>query len=274
MDHAGRDQGLRVSDHHPHPIGAPDTPGEQPAGPGAPGGRQLRDAHRAVQPAAVIAAVDRVCRPLAEEKGVRLVLRPGPADLSIPPTRRGLEHVLINLVSNAVKFTDGGGLVEGSSAAGAEDFTVAVRDTGIGMTEEQLGHIFTRFYSVTTPTSPARAPGSGWPSPKPSCSSWAVTLGCKAVGAGRQHLSRGPAVACAGWDRAARRTQSRNWSAPSPFPKRGRAKRSAGRRHRCWGPCAAARCGSATERAGREGRLARARAFWPCAAHTRWAPGG
>ncbi len=151
-----------------------------------------------VQPAAVIAAVDRVCRPLAEEKGVRLVLRPGPADLSIPSNSAGLEHVLINLVSNAVKFTDGGGLVEVSSAAGAEDFTVAVRDTGIGMTEEQLGHIFTRFYSVHHPNKPGEGTGLGLAISKAIVQQLGGDIGVQSRRGRGQHLSRAPAVACAG----------------------------------------------------------------------------
>jgi signal transduction histidine kinase len=114
-----------------------------------------------IRPAAVIAAVDKACRPLAEEKGVRLVLRPGPAELTIPSNAAGLEHVLINLVGNAIKFTDGGGLVEISSAVEAQGLMVAVRDTGIGMTEEQLGHIFTRFYSVHHPNKPGEGTGLG-----------------------------------------------------------------------------------------------------------------
>lgn len=115
----------------------------------------------AVYPAAVIAAVARTCQPLADEKQVRLTIEPGPSDVAIASNAAGLEHVLLNLVNNALKFTGAPGEVAVRTWLDADDLVVTVADTGIGMTPEQLGHIFTRFYSVHHPNKPGEGTGLG-----------------------------------------------------------------------------------------------------------------
>lgn len=59
--------------------------------------------------------------------------------------RRQLERVLTNLVSNAVKYTPSGGQVEVVASAESSGVTVAVRDTGTGLTKGQLSELFTKY---------------------------------------------------------------------------------------------------------------------------------
>lgn len=63
-----------------------------------------------------------------------------------------LMHVLSNLISNGIKFTPKGGYVEvwtrSTNAAGAEEFHISVRDSGIGIGVEHIPYIFDRFYRV------------------------------------------------------------------------------------------------------------------------------
>lgn len=59
-----------------------------------------------------------------------------------------LEKVLYNLLSNACKFTPDGGKVQVSVAVTDADVTIHVRDTGPGIPEADLPHIFDRFYQV------------------------------------------------------------------------------------------------------------------------------
>ena len=85
-----------------------------------------------------------------EEQGIELLLEKDPALPSYffgDPLR--LEQILLNLVNNAVKFTEHGQVkvvvrpVEGQEEAPRVEFIVS--DTGIGMNQEQLEHLFVAF---------------------------------------------------------------------------------------------------------------------------------
>ncbi len=89
-------------------------------------------------------------RPAAQERGLKLEHRPaepGPVTL-VDPER--MKQVLDNLIGNAIRYTPAGGEV--TVSAGVEEregrawATVAVSDTGIGIPEEELPHIFERFF--------------------------------------------------------------------------------------------------------------------------------
>jgi len=102
-----------------------------------------------------------VCRPLAEEKGLRVHTDGAEAPSRIISNAGGLEQVLINLLSNAIKFTDKGGRVAISCRREGEDALFVVEDSGIGMTSEQLGRIFNKFYTVRNPRKHGEGTGLG-----------------------------------------------------------------------------------------------------------------
>jgi two-component system sensor histidine kinase BaeS len=82
-------------------------------------------------------------------------------DLEPAPIRadaRWMHQVITNLLGNAAKFTPAAGTVTVRTAADRERATLTVSDTGIGITEAQLPHIFERFWRGTNPTG---ATGSG-----------------------------------------------------------------------------------------------------------------
>ncbi|MBU2547046.1 MAG: response regulator [Proteobacteria bacterium] len=86
----------------------------------------------------------------AHEKGLEMLLKTGrdvPATLIGDPLRLG--QVLLSLTNNAIKFTDRGEIVVSSDLIERRDDRVtlrfSVRDTGIGMTGDQIGRLFESF---------------------------------------------------------------------------------------------------------------------------------
>ena len=71
-----------------------------------------------------------------------------------------LTQVIGNLVANAAKFTPNGGRIEVEVSATDELATIVVRDTGIGIAEEYLSHVFELFGQVRNPR-PHRHDGLG-----------------------------------------------------------------------------------------------------------------
>lgn len=63
-----------------------------------------------------------------------------------------------NILSNAFKYSEGVADVELNATFNEEVVTIDVRDYGIGMTEEQVSHIFERFYRAEKS---GQVPGSG-----------------------------------------------------------------------------------------------------------------
>jgi two-component system phosphate regulon sensor histidine kinase PhoR len=59
-----------------------------------------------------------------------------------------IRQALVNLVHNAIKFNHPGGSVTMSTKASGEFVIVSVSDTGVGIPEEELPHVFERFYKA------------------------------------------------------------------------------------------------------------------------------
>ncbi len=62
--------------------------------------------------------------------------------------RDKISQVLINLISNAVKFTGEGGKISISTENNGDSAVISISDNGIGISEEDRQHIFERFYRV------------------------------------------------------------------------------------------------------------------------------
>lgn len=79
---------------------------------------------------------------------------------------RALRQILLNLLGNAVKFTDSGGRINLHAKAEYEDdkrvtVTLHVADTGVGMGAEDLEQIFVAFYRIVDATRPREGNGLG-----------------------------------------------------------------------------------------------------------------
>jgi len=89
-------------------------------------------------------AVEQV-RPLVERHGHALALQLAPGQAIVSGDRKRLVQVVANLLSNAAKYTPDGGRIEVALETGPGTVALTVRDNGIGMTPELIGHAFELF---------------------------------------------------------------------------------------------------------------------------------
>jgi protein-histidine pros-kinase len=86
------------------------------------------------------------------EKGLKVSLQM-PKRLVIESDERRTRQVIVNLVSNAIKFTDRGG-IEINVAKKDGRVEVSVRDTGIGIRKEDMDRLFRAFSQIHTEDRP------------------------------------------------------------------------------------------------------------------------
>jgi PAS domain S-box-containing protein len=112
--------------------------------------RQVELDPKPLDPRAFIEQTADLVRDQAARKGLKIVvasLDGLPASLMADGPR--LRQVLLNLLTNAVKFTEAGQVgIEARYEAEAGRFRVAVRDTGVGVPEELAGRLFQRFSQI------------------------------------------------------------------------------------------------------------------------------
>nr|WP_241429246.1 HAMP domain-containing sensor histidine kinase [Agrococcus sp. ARC_14] len=83
-------------------------------------------------------------RPVSERKGLVIELQPGAHVLFV--ARHDASRMLSNLLTNACKFTPAGGRIRLSAHAAGDAVLILVADTGPGMSQDEIGHAFERFY--------------------------------------------------------------------------------------------------------------------------------
>ncbi|MEB3186987.1 MAG: ATP-binding protein [bacterium] len=106
-----------------------------------------------VSVAHVLGEVQALLRPLASEKGNTLDVPDIPGDLCVMADEMRLRQVLLNLVGNALKFTEQGIVHLGvGRMAGSERVAIQIEDSGIGMTPEQLSRLFRPFVQADSST--------------------------------------------------------------------------------------------------------------------------
>ena len=90
-------------------------------------------------------------RPNWEKKGISMVFFPNetPVELEIDPTR--LAQVLTNLMTNAIKYTDEKGRITVRLTSRDDGVRIAVTDSGVGLSREEIGRIFEMFHQSRTP---------------------------------------------------------------------------------------------------------------------------
>jgi signal transduction histidine kinase len=89
-------------------------------------------------------------RPLAEKKGLTLLAELAPNLGEVSSDRRRVEQILLNLLGNAIKFTDKGQVILVAEVDPERRVRLSVRDTGIGIKTEDLRELFQPFRQVDT----------------------------------------------------------------------------------------------------------------------------
>jgi two-component system phosphate regulon sensor histidine kinase PhoR len=95
--------------------------------------------------------VDRAIETLSSkirEKKVEIVKQGKPGACEVQGEPNHIYRALINLLDNAIKYSDPGGRIEISCAGGDRELRLSVRDYGIGIPQEHHSRIFERFYRV------------------------------------------------------------------------------------------------------------------------------
>jgi signal transduction histidine kinase len=108
---------------------------------------------------AVIDQVVTTLRPLAEQKGLRCTVVALGEEIIITSDRRMLSQTLINLLNNAIKFTDRGEVevtLAREEMDGRSCVTIRVRDTGIGIAPEDHAKLFQEFGRISSKAVRAR----------------------------------------------------------------------------------------------------------------------
>ena len=90
---------------------------------------------------------------LAAAKPVTLTVDCDPRVGAVLADHAQLDRALLNLLTNAVKFTPPGGSVTLEARRHGDDIVFRVRDTGVGIPEDEQDRLFTRFFRSSTATS-------------------------------------------------------------------------------------------------------------------------
>src|SRR5438034_719966 len=99
---------------------------------------------------------------LAEQAGVQMELATPPEPVIVPVDASRIRQLILNLVTNAVKYTPSGGSVRMQLGQSDGRVTLTVADTGIGIAAGDLPHIFDRFWRADSArTRTGERPGAG-----------------------------------------------------------------------------------------------------------------
>jgi len=96
--------------------------------------------------AAVLQECSRILQPKAREAGIQLTLSLPDRPLTFEGDENKIKQVVINLLNNAIKYNSPGGHVNIDAWGDSQKVGFSVQDDGIGIPEEDLPHVFEKFY--------------------------------------------------------------------------------------------------------------------------------
>lgn len=98
---------------------------------------------------AVLQECARILQPKAREAGIQLTLALPDHPLTFEGDENKIKQVVINLLNNAIKYNSPGGHVNIDAWGDGQIVGFSIQDDGIGIPEEDLPHVFEKFYRAT-----------------------------------------------------------------------------------------------------------------------------
>lgn len=105
------------------------------------------DRFEPVDLAELVEKAERLCKPALKEADAKVVNELGPAP-PVPGHRASLEHVLVNLITNAAEAIQGGGTITVALRAEGDGAVIEVRDTGAGMAPDVAARCLEPFFTT------------------------------------------------------------------------------------------------------------------------------
>jgi signal transduction histidine kinase len=100
-------------------------------------------------------------RERAQRRGIALRCTVGEQVTTIHADERKVKQVLLNLLSNALKFTPEGGAIDVRASATEDQYEIGVTDTGVGIAPEDLEAVFEEFRQVGSASKKIEGTGLG-----------------------------------------------------------------------------------------------------------------
>lgn len=111
-------------------------------------GGNVSYAYEAVPVAEILASCEALTMPQVHAKGQTLEVERCDPTLTVYADREKLQQIILNLLTNSIKFTEAGGTVRLSCESSGSEIQVKVKDSGCGIAPEQLERIFEPFIQV------------------------------------------------------------------------------------------------------------------------------
>jgi signal transduction histidine kinase len=109
----------------------------------------------------VLTEVEGLCALQAKAKGLTLTVTPPEGEVAVAADAERFQQVLLNLITNAIKFTPSGGSVGVACDSGASTVRFQVQDTGVGVRPVDVERVFEPFVQIDRHLTAATQQGVG-----------------------------------------------------------------------------------------------------------------
>ena len=103
-----------------------------------------------ISAAEALQAAEALILPQVNAKGITCTFDVPDPGLALCGDREKVQQILLNLLTNAIKFTDAGGRIVVSAASADPFVAITIRDTGVGIADNKLSAIFEPFVQVNS----------------------------------------------------------------------------------------------------------------------------